>query len=177
MKRFWIILLLVSLLLFTTYSLEKKREEGLAQEKESFSVEAELEHTTEKEEEVPIKGPYLFEQGVIHAVTTKDAEVYETSERNHVLATLKRGTNISILAEQEDGYTVSLGETQGFIAKENAKYFTFHEEKRYTLGSDVSAYNYHREFQSSEDYELYLLENDFNYVIIRIRRKRIWKAR
>ena len=85
---------------------------------------------------------------------------------------LRAGTNVYILDEVYKGdvkyYKIKYNNRIGRVLAENVDYFTFDTTSEHALMSDVSKFNYKSQFNSSEEYELFLLKNDINYVYIRI---------
>ena len=113
--------------------------------------------------------PYIFEDGYIHGITIIDTKLYDIDDTTKELATIKAKTNVSVFIEDnEDYYKVEYDNKIGFVSKNDAKYFTFNSSDKYVLGIDVSGFNYKREFYTKEDFELYLLNNNMNYAIIRL---------
>ena len=82
--------------------------------------------------------PYLFQNKIIHAVTIKDTPMFsgvlsvdsfiENEEQdNHVLAELKRGTNVSILSFSGEYDEIEFEGLYGFVKNEDVQYFLFVE--------------------------------------------------
>ena len=167
MKRivFMIVLMIILLSSFQVYDKKKKDSQEVA---ENIAIEKILVEEKLKEEK-HVYQPYFFEGKWIHAVVSNDTNIYETVEKNTILKKINRGDNINIISESGELYEIQYNNVHGFIEKAHAQYFIFHGEKRYTLGSDVSSFNYGRDFANSGEFALYLLEHDFNYVIIRMR--------
>ncbi len=112
--------------------------------------------------------PYYFEGHVIHAIISKDTTLFQDVTKETPIMLVTRGTNVDLIAEEGNGYLTNTGIVDGYIDKEALLYFTFNQKDAYTLATDVSAFNHPKDFVSSEAYELYLLENHFNYAILRI---------
>ena len=83
------------------------------------------------------------------------------------------GENVYIVEEIKDKnnqewYKVKAKDKVGYVLKKYVKYFEFSDNKEIVLMSDVSKFNIQFEhFKTAEDYELFLLKNNINYVYIR----------
>ncbi len=187
--RLIIIIIIILLLLKACGVYQKKKgsqpvvsPQGTEQVNTSSGEQEDNQTVIENPSQTITERPYYFEGDGIHAVVTKDTYFYRDKEKTEVIAILKRGTHITIPTENlqlrndgsvilEEGfpYYFALWEgQQGYLASEDASYFVFDQTANYSLTSDVSSFNYPTDFKTSEDYELYLLENHFNYAILRI---------
>lgn len=112
--------------------------------------------------------PYYFD-GKLHGITTSKAIVYESTEPNKKeIDVLDVGINVLITNDTlNDYYQIEYEGKNGFTKRENVSYFVYDATSTITLGCDVSGFNYNTDFKSQEDFELYLLNNKFNYAIIR----------
>ena len=85
---------------------------------------------------------------------------------------LKVGNNIYILDEEikegKEYYKIKYNDRLGYVLKENVDYFDLEKNKEYVLMSDVSMFNKDTEFKTINDYEVFLLKNNINYVYIRL---------
>lgn len=110
----------------------------------------------------------------IHAIVISDyAPFYKEAKTENVkqIKVLDKGENVYILEEfEEDGiqwYKVKVdGKTNGYVRSECVQYFEEVNSEK-VLVSDVSKFNYETDFSSSEEYEVFLLENQISYVYIR----------
>lgn len=110
----------------------------------------------------------------IHGVViVKDVPLYSKPETANVrqIRLLRKSENVYILDEfRKDGiewYKVKVdGKTNGYTMKENIEYHMEVNKPR-LLVSDVSQFNMGEDFESAEDYEVFLLENKISYVYIR----------
>ena len=83
--------------------------------------------------------------------------------------TISRGENVYILEEKEDTYKVKYEDRVGSIKKDYVGYYKLDENKNYTLMADVSGFNFKEgTFKKYEDFELFIIENNINYVYIRL---------
>ena len=105
-----------------------------------------------------------------NAIVIKDSTEMQSSFWKKI--NLKAGANVYILEEETKNskkfYKVKYKNRVGKIPAEDVEYFTFDTDSEYALMSDVSKFNYGSQFNSAEDYELFLIKNDINYVYIRI---------
>jgi len=111
--------------------------------------------------------PFYFENSIIHGVTNKNTN-FINEDLTQVIE-LKRGTNVEITNTDLEGtFEVIYNEQKGSINKSDLLYYTYNVTDDYSLVCDVSAFNHNREYYTSGDFELYILENDINYAIIRL---------
>jgi len=83
--------------------------------------------------------------------------------------TLKRGEHVYIIEEKDNNYKVKYNNRVGEIKKENIVKYSLNEKKNYTLMADVSGFNFKGgTFKEIEDFELFMLEHNINYVYIRL---------
>jgi GH25 family lysozyme M1 (1,4-beta-N-acetylmuramidase) len=109
----------------------------------------------------------------IHGVViAKDTPFYLKPETENVrqIRLLKKSDNVYILDEFENNdikwYKVKVdGKINGYVRAEDVDYYK-EVNKEKVLVSDVSQFN-SKDFETSEDYEVFLLENKINYVYIR----------
>lgn len=109
----------------------------------------------------------------IHGVViAKDTPFYLKPETENVrqIRLLKKSDNVYILDEFESNdikwYKVKVdGKINGYVRAEDVDYYK-EVNKEKVLVSDVSQFN-SKDFETSEDYEVFLLENKINYVYIR----------
>ena len=84
---------------------------------------------------------------------------------------LEKGANVYILDSFiENGeimYKVKYDNHVGTISSKNIKYFSSDTTSEYALMSDVSHFLTNNYFETENDFEVFLLENDFQYVYIR----------
>jgi GH25 family lysozyme M1 (1,4-beta-N-acetylmuramidase) len=86
---------------------------------------------------------------------------------------LEKGENAYIVDEVIDKnnqtwYKVKIKDRVGYVKKEYINYYEFSNESGKTLMSDVSKFNViYKHFESPEDYEVFILESNINYVYIR----------
>ncbi len=84
---------------------------------------------------------------------------------------LEKGSNVYILDSFiENGeimYKVKYDNHVGTISSKNIKYFSNDTTSEYALMSDVSHFDTYKNFENENDFEVFLLENDFQYVYIR----------
>ncbi len=84
---------------------------------------------------------------------------------------LEKGSNVYILDSFiENGeimYKVKYDNHVGTISSKNIKYFSSDTTSEYALMSDVSHFDTYKNFENENDFEVFLLENDFQYVYIR----------
>ena len=112
--------------------------------------------------------PYVFEDG-IHGITIDDVVVFDdTDDKSNQKGKIANESNVSIIKELDNFFEIQYGDIHGYAPKENIKYFTYDCKSDYTLAIDVSGFNYNREFYNKEDFESFLLKNNFNYAIIRL---------
>lgn len=109
----------------------------------------------------------------IHGVViAKDTPFYLKPETENVrqIRLLKKSDNVYILDEFENNdikwYKVKVdGKINGYVRAEDIDYYK-EVNKEKVLVSDVSQFN-SKDFETSQDYEVFLLENKINYVYIR----------
>lgn len=109
----------------------------------------------------------------IHGVViAKDTPFYLKPETENVrqIRLLKKSDNVYILDEFDSNdikwYKVKVdGKINGYVRAEDVDYYK-EVNKEKVLVSDVSQFN-SKDFETSEDYEVFLLENKINYVYIR----------
>lgn len=84
---------------------------------------------------------------------------------------LEKGANVYILDSFiENGeimYKVKYDNHVGTISSKNIKYFSNDITSEYALMSDVSHFDTYKNFENENDFEVFILENDFQYVYIR----------
>ena len=106
----------------------------------------------------------------LHGIIIKDsAEIKGSFGRKYLL---KEGDNVYILAKQinnndESYYKVKWNDKVGKVKEDDVAYFTFDNKNPYALMSDVSQFNYEKQFNNTEEYEVFLIKNSINYVYIR----------
>lgn len=120
-----------------------------------------------------IKNKNEISKSIHGVVIGDDVPFYKEAKTKNVkqIRVLKKSENVYILDSfEKDGiewYKVKAdGKTNGFVRKENVEYFEEVNTEK-VLVSDVSKFNYKEDFESSEDYEVFLLENKISYVYIR----------
>lgn len=114
-----------------------------------------------------------IDESIHGVVIAKDVPFYSKSEMENVrqIRLLKKSENVYILDEfEQDGiewYKVKVdGKRNGYVRAENVAYYKeINKEK--LLVSDVSQFNIGEDFETAEDYEVFLLENQISYVYIR----------
>lgn len=114
-----------------------------------------------------------IEKGIHAVVIAEDVPFYKDAKLENVkqLKVLKKSDNVLILDEfEKDGiewYKIKVDEKiNGYVRAENVEYFKeINKEK--VLVSDVSEFNIGTDFNTAEDYEVFLLENEISYVYIR----------
>ncbi len=83
------------------------------------------------------------------------------------------GENVYIVDELKDDlnnewYKIKAKNKVGYVLKDKVKYYEFNAEEEYVLMSDVSKFNIQFEhFKNTEEYEVFLLNSNINYVYIR----------
>lgn len=110
----------------------------------------------------------------IHGVViAEDVPLYSKPETMDVkqIKLLRKSENVYILDEfRKDGiewYKVKVdGKVNGYVMQENVEYYREVYKKK-LLVSDVSQFNMGEDFETTEDYEVFLLENRISYVYIR----------
>lgn len=110
----------------------------------------------------------------IHAIVISEyAPFYKEAKTENVkqIKVLNKGENVYILDEFEqegiDWYKVKVdGKKNGYVRAENVQYFEEVNREK-VLVSDVSKFNYETDFDTKEDYEVFLIENKISYVYIR----------
>ena len=111
----------------------------------------------------------------IHAIVMEDfTGIFKKPKDSsfQMFNVLEKGTNAYILDEVTDSkdmkwYKVKCKDRIGYIKKENLKYFEESNEEK-VLMSDVSKFNViYKHFKTTEDYEIFLLKNNIQYVYIR----------
>lgn len=110
----------------------------------------------------------------IHGITINDNTLfYKEPNEKELISTLEKGKNVYIFDKTTDRngltwYYVDYNNQMGYINEKDAKYFVFNDSDENTLMSDVSKFNViYEQFKTENDYELFLIENNFNYVYIR----------
>lgn len=84
------------------------------------------------------------------------------------------GENAYIIEEVEDEngqkwYEVKIDKKVGYVKKETVKFFEFSKDDERTLMSDVSKFNImYKHFENAEAYETFIINNNINYVYIRL---------
>lgn len=110
----------------------------------------------------------------IHGVViAKQAPFYSKPQTENVrqIKLLKKSENVYILDELKsegiEWYKVKVdGKINGYVMKDSVEYYKeINREK--LLVSDVSQFNMGKDFETKEDYEVFLLENKISYVYIR----------
>ena len=112
----------------------------------------------------------------IHGIIVKDgASLYrkpKISKWKHI-RDLNIGENVYIVGEFADEennewYKVKNRDKAGYVLKNEVDYFKFSKENGNCLMSDVSKFNIQfKHFENAQDYEVFLLNSDINYVYIR----------
>lgn len=110
----------------------------------------------------------------IHGVVIAEyTSFYAKPENENVLQRrlLKKSENVYILDEFEsdgiDWFKVKVdGKINGFVRAKDVDYYR-EVNKEKLLVSDVSQFNIGEDFETKEDYEVFLLENKISYVYIR----------
>lgn len=112
----------------------------------------------------------------IHGVVIKEnVKLYrkpKESKWKHI-RDLEVGANVYIVEELKDEvgniwYKVKNEDKVGYILKDNVSYYEFSDKDGNVLMSDVSKFNIQfKHFNSSEDYEVFILKSNINYVYIR----------
>ena len=106
----------------------------------------------------------------VHAIVIEENSKLKSSFWQSFI--LKPGDNVYILEEEtgKDGaeyYKVKWKNRIGKILAKEVAYFVLDRNVEYSLMSDVSKYNKRVHFDSSEDYEFFLIKNDIDFVYIR----------
>lgn len=87
---------------------------------------------------------------------------FELGENVYIVDEFKDDSNI-------DWYKIKAKDKVGYVLKNNVKYYKFNDKNEYVLMSDVSKFNIQFEhFKNTEDYEVFLLNSNINYVYIRL---------
>ena len=111
----------------------------------------------------------------IHAIVINDNTKILKTPKNSMFTMFgmaKKGENVYILEELSDNKNgdwckVKYKNRIGYMLQENIDYFKESEEE-FVLMSDVSKFNViYKHFQSSQDYQIFLIENNIQYVYIR----------
>ena len=111
----------------------------------------------------------------IHAIVINDnTKIFKTPKNSKftMFGMSKKGENVYILEELSDNKNgdwckVKYKNRIGYMLQENIDYFKESEEE-FVLMSDVSKFNViYKHFQSSQDYQIFLIENNIQYVYIR----------
>lgn len=112
----------------------------------------------------------------IHGVIVKENAVLyrkpKISKWKHI-RDLNIGENVYIVEEfvdeeNQEWYKVKNRNKAGYVLKEKVDFYEFSEETENVLMSDVSKFNIQFEhFSSSQDYEVFILNSNINYVYIR----------
>ena len=116
-----------------------------------------------------------FESAIPAVISSEKAILKVDKEELEIL----KGDRISILKDDiiNNTYLVSYNEKIGTINKDLVKYYEFDENDKYSLMLDVSRFNIaeigssgdsSKNFQNEKDFELFILENDIQYVYIRL---------
>lgn len=105
----------------------------------------------------------------INAVVMEDGQKLNGSFfYNHELS---KGDNVYILdsfiESGEVKYKVKYDDHIGTISSQNIKYYSQDTKSEYTIMSDVSHFVQQSNFKTENDFEVFLLKNNFNYVYIR----------
>ena len=113
-----------------------------------------------------------IKNGIHGVVIAEDVPFYKEAKKDNVkqLRLLKKAENVYILDEfEKDGiewYKIKVDEkTNGYVRANNVEYYK-EITKEKVLVSDVSEFN-KKDFETAEDYEVFLLENEISYVYIR----------
>lgn len=112
----------------------------------------------------------------IHAVISEDNVILKSGFDEIALS---KGERVEIIKEDilNKTYTIKYGDKVGEISKDNVKYFEFSENERESLMLDVSQFNIagkeseenpNKNFQNERDFELFILNNNIQYVYIRL---------
>lgn len=111
----------------------------------------------------------------IHAIVINDNVLFHKKPKESIfskISTLKRGENAYVLEEHCDKdnikwYKIKCNDRVGYVLKENIDYYKKSNEE-YVLMSDVSKFNViYKHFETTSDYQLFLVKNNFQYVYIR----------
>lgn len=111
----------------------------------------------------------------IHAIGIENhVPIYKKAKKSTfaIFNTMRRGENAYILEEMIDSkenkwYKVKYGNRVGYVLQENLAYFQESNEEK-VLMSDVSKFNViYKHFENTADYQLFLIENNIQYVYIR----------
>lgn len=114
-----------------------------------------------------------IKEGIHAVVIADDVPFYKEPKTTNVkqIRTLSKSENVYVLDEftkdDIEWYKIKVDEkTNGYV---RANTVLYHKEinKEKVLVSDVSEFNYGTDFESKEDFEVFLLENDISYVYIR----------
>ncbi len=108
--------------------------------------------------------------GSIHAIAIHDNSIFKSSFWQTF--NLKPGDNVYILSEEIDKngtkyYKAKCKDRIGKILANDVESYKLDRDVEYSLMSDVSKYNKGTQFNSSEDYEYFLIKNDIDFVYIR----------
>ena len=113
-----------------------------------------------------------IENSIHGVVISDDVPFYKDAKKENVkqIKMLEKSENVYILDEfEKDGiewYKIKVDEkTNGYVKANTVEYYK-EITKEKLLVSDVSEFNA-KNFETSEDYEVFLLENEISYVYIR----------
>lgn len=85
----------------------------------------------------------------------------EIGENAYIVETIKD-------EENQEWYKVKIGDRVGYVLSQNVDYYEFSNQDGMVLMSDVSKFNIQfKHFNSSNDYEVFILNSNINYVYIR----------
>ena len=112
----------------------------------------------------------------IHAVISKENVILKSGWDEIVL---QKGDRVGIIKEDiiNNTYTIKYGDKTGEVSKEDVKYFEFDEDERESLMLDVSQFNIvgkesednpNKNFKDEKEFELFILNNNIQYVYIRL---------
>ena len=111
-----------------------------------------------------------------NAIISKDSVVLKVNRDEIILG---KGERVSILKDDiiNNEYLIKYGENVGRIEKNDVSYFLLNENEREPLMLDVSQFNIvgkesednpNRNFKSEKDFELFIINNNIQYVYIRL---------
>lgn len=112
----------------------------------------------------------------IHAIVIKDDIIFSEKPKHSrfsKISNLKKGTNAYILEEYIDEkenkwYKVKSQDRLGYVLQDELAYFKKSNDE-VVLMSDVSKFDIQYEhFKTTEDYEIFLIEKNINYVYVRL---------